>query len=452
MRASRRQARGGSAITTSTVSRPRIAGRERSARAARANAASALPGSSCDSTRCGPRGATPSDVDKVERALLAHLCRCTGWRTIIDAWGVRRRPTRPPRDLDGPRVRATHRRGAPQRVGPEVALGGGGFADDTAPADVLVAVPDGTGGWVVGDTLSEARRARGEDAGAAYHRRRRSIRWPCPTVTGRSRCRRRGSSRRTSSLDASWCAPGGEPSSPLANGGAFGGKVASPSWPRRASSRIGTIARCACCSPRRHRAARSEAPTDRRRRRSATVGASCAWPAPRHRRGDHVVRAGGSRSRRSTSPARHVVGRCAAGWAEAALLLAGGRRREPTRVRRRRRTVRSPRHTSTTVACTCACGAGDPLDEVVLRSYCIGAAHMALGWVTSEGIAVADDGESLDLTIRSFGVLRPSTRRRSRSRSSTIVGATQRQRRRVRRGGGGGLGRARLPPDDPDRK
>src|SRR5204862_486034 len=29
--------------------------------------------------------------------------------------------------------------------------------------------------------------------------------------------------------------------------------------------------------------------------------------------------------------------------------------------------------------------AGDPLDEIVLRSYCIGAAHMAIGWVTSEG-------------------------------------------------------------------
>src|SRR6478609_6180659 len=28
--------------------------------------------------------------------------------------------------------------------------------------------------------------------------------------------------------DASWCVPGGEPASPLANGGAFGGKVTSP--------------------------------------------------------------------------------------------------------------------------------------------------------------------------------------------------------------------------------
>jgi hypothetical protein len=49
---------------------------------------------------------------------------------------------------------------------------------------------------------------------------------------------------------------------------------------------------------------------------------------------------------------------------------------------------------------------GDPLDEVVLRSYCVGAAHMALGWVCSEGLAVDEAGEVHDLTIRSFGVLR----------------------------------------------
>jgi CO/xanthine dehydrogenase Mo-binding subunit len=53
--------------------------------------------------------------------------------------------------------------------------------------------------------------------------------------------------------------------------------------------------------------------------------------------------------------------------------------------------------------------AGDPLDEIVLRSYAIGAAHMALGWVLSEHIAVdPETGEVHDLTIRSFGVLRAS--------------------------------------------
>jgi xanthine dehydrogenase small subunit len=50
--------------------------------------------------------------------------------------------------------------------------------------------------------------------------------------------------------------------------------------------------------------------------------------------------------------------------------------------------------------------AGPALDEITLRSACIGAAHMALGWVTNEAIAVDDQGVPLDLTIRSFGILR----------------------------------------------
>ena len=51
--------------------------------------------------------------------------------------------------------------------------------------------------------------------------------------------------------------------------------------------------------------------------------------------------------------------------------------------------------------------AGDPLDEIVLRSYVIGAAHMALGWVLHEGLTVdSESGEIHDLTIRSFGVIR----------------------------------------------
>ncbi len=57
-----------------------------------------------------------------------------------------------------------------------------------------------------------------------------------------------------------------------------------------------------------------------------------------------------------------------------------------------------------TVRVTVHCG--QPLDAVVLRSYCVGAAHMALGWVRSEAITVGADGVPLDLTMRSFGVLR----------------------------------------------
>jgi len=94
----------------------------------------------------------------------------------------------------------------------------------------------------------------------------------------------------------------------------------------------------------------------------------------------------------------------AAGWAEAVALLAAARGAAGP--------VRSPEGAeaeaelgadgSVRVRVRC----GRPLDEVVLRSYCIGAAHMALGWVTSEGIAVDAEGVPHDLTVRSFGILR----------------------------------------------
>src|SRR3989440_5943447 len=60
----------------------------------------------------------------VEGALVAHLCRCTGWRTIGEAfaaYGLEH----PPRDLAAASRRATIEGGVPQRVGPDVPLGGG---------------------------------------------------------------------------------------------------------------------------------------------------------------------------------------------------------------------------------------------------------------------------------------------------------------------------------------
>jgi CO/xanthine dehydrogenase Mo-binding subunit len=49
--------------------------------------------------------------------------------------------------------------------------------------------------------------------------------------------------------------------------------------------------------------------------------------------------------------------------------------------------------------------AGEILCPVTLRSYALGAVHQALGMVWSEGIAVDDAGEPVDLTVRSFGIL-----------------------------------------------
>ena len=105
-----------------------------------------------------------------------------------------------------------------------------------------------------------------------------------------------------------------------------------------------------------------------------------------------------------------------AGWVEAAVLLAGleAQRRSVDGVEAHTAAVVSPDGAEAeasigpdgVVRVQLRCGA--VLDQVVLRSYVIGAAHMALGWVTSEGLAVDADGTVGDLTVRSFGVLRSS--------------------------------------------
>jgi hypothetical protein len=98
----------------------------------------------------------------------------------------------------------------------------------------------------------------------------------------------------------------------------------------------------------------------------------------------------------------------AAGLAEQALLVAGALGRNvdvvtPSGARARAETGADLKQVNIELA------AGDVLDQTVLRSYAIGAAHMALGWILSEGIAVdRETGEPQDLTIRSFGILRAS--------------------------------------------
>src|SRR5690606_32140186 len=114
----------------------------------------------------------------VEQALLAHLCRCTGWQPIVDAVtharGLAPCVTAPPATELAER-RAAIEGGVPQAVGPLVALRQGGFADDTAPGDALVAVLGADGKWVVGETLAEARRLSGKVQG---RRTTAPLTWP----------------------------------------------------------------------------------------------------------------------------------------------------------------------------------------------------------------------------------------------------------------------------------
>ncbi len=370
------------------------------------------------------KGAGPDDLPAVENALLAHLCRCTGWRTILDAWStmtstpVALPPPAQSRDLDAAARRAATEGHNTQLVSPDVALGHGGFADDQAPDDALVAVSDDTGGWSVGETLAEARAASGKVQG------RRTTTDPVPPLElppGDWDVTLRTSWVEPAYLetDASWCVPGGEPASPLANGGAFGGKLASvvTAAARELADEHGRPVRVLLSREDAVRLGSKRPPIAAginadgtgvvRVARTPGIADAITAVAP-GLEVEEVDVAGPS----TASDLR------AAGWAEALVLLAAAAHRasgdagdsgvadevevtSPDGATAWARVTPGP---DGKVAVRVRCG--EPLDEVVLRSYCIGAAHMALGWVSSEGLAVDDEGEIHDLTIRSFGVLR----------------------------------------------
>jgi aerobic-type carbon monoxide dehydrogenase small subunit (CoxS/CutS family) len=383
-----------------------------------------------------------------ERALSAHLCRCTGWRSVVDAvTGATPAPRR--RDLDAAAARAAIEGGVRQRVGPDVPLGAGGFADDGPPPDALVAVPrppgssadsvDASGqAWVVADTLSEARALAAPTPG------RRSTRTEAPplalpaAVPGGVRLATSWVEPAYLEPDASWCQPGGTPASPLANGGAFGGKTTSlaPAAAAALSAQLGRPVRVVYAredvvrlGPKRppiaaHAVARdgvvhidgravTDATTDWAATPDAlTVPAAEQWQAVR------VPGPPTTTNVRAFPLAERTMLR------EAALATAGidaGARCVDERVARTRvatvaaapgggiagAAVHLDAVTGALASVEVRVAAGDPLDEVVLRSYCQGAAHMALGWVLTEGLAVdPESGEVLDLTIRSFGILR----------------------------------------------
>lgn len=350
------------------------------------------------------KGAAPDDAAAVEKSLLAHLCRCTGWRTIVDAYaefGVGPSSTR---DLDAAARRASIEGGVSQRVGREIVIGEGGFADDTAPADALVAVPDDRGGWVVGETLHEAHEKSGKVQGRrttidAHH--------PLAVPEGDWDLMLRTSWVEPAYLetDASWCTPGGEPASPLANGGAFGGKASSiaPAAARALADEHGRAVRVVL--------SREDAVRMGPKRPPMAAGVRADETGLLR-----VVRTPGiADALRSVAPDLvvdevDVVGPPtsaalrAAGWAEATVLLAGARGEVGRVVAPNGAMAEASIRADGSAAIWVSCG--EVLDEIVLRSYCIGAAHMALGWVTSEGLTVDDEGEVHDLTIRSFGVLR----------------------------------------------
>jgi aerobic-type carbon monoxide dehydrogenase small subunit (CoxS/CutS family) len=382
------------------------------------------------SPTAGPAGSHPAvSDDTVDQALLAHLCRCTGWQTIEEAarrvlgespvTGVSRSSGR---DLGAASQRAGIEGGADQRVGSEVVLGRAGFADDTCPPGALAAVPDGRGGYAVAPTVREARVAAGKVQGRSTSL---ALTHPVPVPTGRWALALKTTWVEPAYVepDASWCEPGGEPASPCGNGGAFGGKRHSPvgADARRLAELYGVPVRVVWSredvvrlGPKRPpvgggidaggsgvlRVGISSTVTDGE---WAAAVASVAAVAPGLELEPVPV----------VGPPTSLDLRAAV-WAEAAVLAACSRTvgTGPTGpVPGVPVEVTAPGGGRAVARCLpddaieVVVDAGAVLDEVVLRSYCIGAAHQALGWVRSEGIAVDAEGTVHDLTMRSFGIL-----------------------------------------------
>jgi aerobic-type carbon monoxide dehydrogenase small subunit (CoxS/CutS family) len=383
----------------------------------------------------------------VDRALAAHLCRCTGWVTIHDALAeAQPRPARA--HVDAAARRAGIEGGVPQRVADDVPLGGGGFADDAAPRDALVAVPLPPGSdapavvaagvrWVLAESLHEARLLAGKVQGRRTSAEGSSP-LPLPALpAGGVRLATGWVEPAYLEPDASWCEPGGTPATPLANGGAFGGKETSPA-PRAARALADVSGRAVRVvysredvvrlGPKRPPiAAAARFDGTQLRVEGIVAGPVGAFTSPVQWPYD-LEEVGTWTEQRVPGPptAAHLR---AVGLAERCVLLEGSLanadadRRALVRDDRAARVLldtcaRAPSGAlaGATVACapdgtiehvTVRVAAGDPLDETVVRSYAIGAVHMALGWVLTEGLSVdPDTGEVHDLTIRSFGVIR----------------------------------------------
>jgi len=363
----------------------------------------------------------PPGADAVAIALVAHLCRCTGWQSIVEAAAVALGPDAGPgvtgRDPLLTAWRAQIEGPAFQSSGPSVVLGGGGFADDTAPAGAVVAMPGSDADWVVAPTLAEARRRSHKVQG---RRGTAAVTPPLVPPPGEWLLTLATSWVEPAYLepDASWCLPGGHPASPLANGGAFGGKRRSPvpDAARDLADRLGV--------PVRALWTREDVVRHGAKRPPVAVGVDAA--------GRGVLRAaigaGPSAADFADAVAAGAPGLAvepvvvpgpptsadlrAAGWAEAAVVsavlphAAAGRSGPgiPVEVEGRHG-GRARVVVGADGAVSVEVWAGAVLDEVTLRSYCLGAVHQALGWVRHEGIAVGPDGEVHDLTVRSFGIL-----------------------------------------------
>ena len=382
------------------------------------------PGIVCRLVGHERRGADLSDRTTVDKALAAHLCRCTGWQTIREAavhvaTSLNLAPTGPAeRDPSAAARRAAIETGGPQRSVPASVLGGFSFGADGAPTHTLTAITGPNGEWVTGDTLGQARLRAGKVQG-----RRTTLEpvppiaipEPAPGATWDLCLATSWTEPGYLETDAAWCEPGGEPSDPLANGGAFGAKT---------SSSVREEARHLAAELNRAvRVLWSREDTVRRGPKRPPLAAGLRAD------GTGIVRVartpGAATVLQAVLPKADIIEVDLAGpatsmalraavWAEAQMLSAGLRRLQAGQpLGAPEATVEVVSPAGATAHATVGSegiavhvDAGHPLDHVTLRSYVIGASHMAWSWVTSEALSVNADGEIGDLTVRSFGIAR----------------------------------------------
>ncbi len=360
----------------------------------------------------------------IEAALRAHLCRCTGWQSIVEAacsaLGVDGAPAPLVGDPRNPVLaawRAQFEGPHFQSSGPDVVLGAGGFADDSAPHTALVQL---------GADAPLARDLRAARAGSGRVQGRNStvpLSHPVDVPEGEWALTLQTTWVEPAYVepDASWCRPGDPPASPLANGGAFGGKRESP-VPGRARELADAGGQAVRLLWRREDVVR----LGPKRPPLALALRADGSGLVRIGRTDPSPALGGlAAAVRAHCPGVDVeevdvvgppvsASLRGAGWAEvlaAQAVLAAPAAPAGTGAAH----VVVPGAGSARVALDLGEGprgrvevdvwAGEILCPVTLRSYVHGAVHQALGMVWSEGIAVDETGEPVDLTIRSFGIL-----------------------------------------------
>jgi hypothetical protein len=307
--------------------------------------------------------------------------------------------------------RASLEQGVPQSAGPDVVLGRAPFSDDTAPLDAQLFWSNGSSDYVAAESKALARTRLG-----AVQGRNSTLSLVPPVALPEGDFALAVQTvfvdPAYAEPDVSWCEPDGDASSPAANAGAFGAK------------RNSRIKADATRLANEHRV-----PVKVVWNREATV----RWGKKRpplaialHPDGSGIIRVGVTPQSddlsellgvvRSVVPEVTIelveilgppVGATHRGAILSELLAAravlGAERGAPV-------SVTSPNGARASVsfdgvAFSAHVYAGDPLCSTTLRSYVAGSLHQAFSMVTSEGIAINDNGEPVDLTVRSFGVV-----------------------------------------------